>query len=96
MDQEEADSKDSVHTSDGLPSFFPCGSMQLRRRFHDTVHTNSADFPTGWELPTATALEAAVEKLQAYGYTFSDPVEAATLPAHVAEIVEGALPPYTT
>ena len=60
------------------------------------VHTTSEDFPKGWELPTASALEAAVEKAQAYGYTFADPVEAATLPAHVAEIVEGAPPPYTT
>ena len=69
--------------------------MQLRARFEDSVHTTAADFPHGWELPTATALEAAVEKAQLRGYRFADPAEAATLPAHLAEIIEGAPPPYT-
>ncbi|TKA50532.1 hypothetical protein B0A53_06110 [Rhodotorula sp. CCFEE 5036] len=67
--------------------------LALRARFEDSVHTTAADFPHGWELPTATALEAAVEKAQLYGYAFADPAEAATLPAHVAEIVEGAPTP---
>lgn len=44
-----------------------------------------------WELPTANALAAAVEKVQLAGYTFADPAEAATVPVHIARVADGAL-----